>query len=99
MFSVSPPVHVFSLSFAFCLHFLDDFLNHLRLFLCLNLLQNLIKSLHFLLGFQLAVRPEEPGRMSVGHVALVSLLRLEIHLAFLTFKQTNIVNLETSLVI
>ena len=97
MFGVAPPVHVFTLRLAFCLDLLDDLLHHLRLLLGLDLLEDLVQPLQLLLGPELPVYPQHPGRVSVGHMTLVTLLGLEIHLTLLALEQTNIVNLENSL--
>ena len=95
MFGVSSPIHVFTLSLAFRLNLLDDLLNHLRLLLGLDLLEDLVESLQLLLGPEFPVSPQHSRRVSVGHVTLVTLLGLEIHLALFTLEQTHIVDLAT----
>ena len=94
MFGVSSSVYIFSLCFAFCLDLFNDLLDHLRLLLGLDLLEHLVEAIQLLLGPEFAIRPHQPGRMSVSHVALVPLLGLEVHLTLFTLEQTHIVNLE-----
>ena len=53
----------------------------------------LIESFHLLLRPRPAVGADHLGRVPVGHMALVALLRLEEYFTFVTAKQTNIVHL------
>ena len=99
MFGVSSSVHIFSLCFAFGLDLLDDFLDHLRPLLGLDLLEHLVEPIQLLLGPEFAIRPQQPGRVSVSHVSLESLLGLEVHLTLFTLEQTHIVNLEMQIIL
>ena len=99
MFGVSSSVHIFSLCFAFGLDLLDDFLDHLRLLLGLDLLEHLVEPIQLLLGPEFAIGPQQPGRVSVSHVSLESLLGLEVHLTLFTLEQTHIVNLEMQIIL
>ena len=56
---------------------------------------DLVESLHLLLGPDLAVCPQQPGRVPVGHVPLVTLLALEVDLALVALEQAHIVHLVT----
>ena len=98
MFGVSSSVHIFSLCFAFSFDLLDDFLDHLRLLLGLDLLEHLVEPIQLLLGPEFAIGPQQPGRVSVSHVSLVSLLGLEVHLTLFTLEQAHIVNLEMQII-
>ena len=53
----------------------------------------LVESLHLLLGPDLAVCPQQPRRVPVGHVALVTLLALEVDLALVALEQAHVVDL------
>ena len=54
VFGVSSPVHIFTLSLALRLHLLNDLLHHLRLFLGLDLFQNLANRYFVLLCRQVS---------------------------------------------
>jgi len=90
---VAPAVHVLALRLALRLHLLDDGLHHVGLLLCLDLLQVLVQSVDFLLGFEAAVQPKDPGRVAVCHVALVTFLALEEDLTLVATEQTDVMHL------
>ena len=54
---------------------------------------HLVQSVDFLLGFEAAVQPKDPGRVAVRHVALVTFLALEEDLTLVATEQTDVMHL------